>query len=149
MKKLVLMLALSLYITVVSAQSAKQITGIWWNEEKTSKIEVVEQDGRYIGKIIYLIPEKYENGQAPKDNKNPDEKLRDRSLVGIQILQGLQFNADDKEWQNGQIYDPKSGKTYDCYAWFDDSNDKLFLKGYVAGVRWLGRSTEWTRTTLN
>lgn len=149
MKKLVILFVLALYVSVASAQGGKQIAGIWWNEEKTSKIEVVEEGGKYIGKIIYLIPERYENGQAPKDTKNPDETLRDRSLVGIQILKGLEFSAKDQEWQDGQIYDPKSGKTYDCYAWFDGSTDKLFLKGYVAGVKWLGRSTEWTRTSLN
>jgi uncharacterized protein (DUF2147 family) len=149
MKKLVVLLVVVFSVSVAVAQDAGQIAGIWWNEEKTSKIEVVEQDGQYIGQIIYLVPEKYENGQAPKDTENPDAGLRERSLVGIRILKGLTFNAKKKEWEGGQIYDPKSGKTYDCYAWFEDSPDKLFLKGYVAGVKWLGRSTEWTRTGLN
>ncbi len=108
-------------------------------------MEVTEKDGRYVGTIIYLIPEKYENGEAPKDSKNPDEKLRDRSMVGIQILSGLNYVAADKEWQDGKIYDPKSGKSYDCYAWFDGSTDKLQLKGYIGGVKWMGRTTSWTR----
>jgi len=43
------------------------------------------------------------------------------------------------------VADPKSGNTYDCYAWME-SNDLLKLKGFVAGIRWLGRSSEWYRT---
>ncbi|WP_163710879.1 DUF2147 domain-containing protein [Mangrovibacterium lignilyticum] len=149
MKKLVVLLVFGLYLNIASAQTRGSITGVWWNEEKTSKIEVVEQDGKYMGKIVYFIPEKFENGEAPKDTKNPDESLRGRSLLGVQILHGLSFDADDRQWQDGQIYDPKSGKSYDCYAWFDGSTDKLYLKGYVVGIKWLGKSTEWTRTSLN
>ncbi|MGQ8337329.1 DUF2147 domain-containing protein [Sunxiuqinia sp. A32] len=150
MKKLVILFLFGLWLNVASAQNAKNITGIWWNDEKTSKIEVIEKDGHYFGTIVYMIPEKYEDGQPPKDDENPDPALRDRSIVGLQILSGLKFNNKDKEWEDGRIYDPKSGKTYDCFGWFEEGNlDKLFLKGYVVGIKWLGKSTEWTRTSLN
>ena len=94
-----------------------------------------------------MIPEKYENGAPPKDDENPDESLRDRSVVGIQILNGFIYNAKKKEWKEGSIYDPKSGKTYDCYAWLEKDN-LLKLKGFVAGIRWMGKSSEWYRTTM-
>lgn len=147
MKKLILLLFLGIYSLASIAQEADKILGIWWNEEKTSKIEVKKVDGKYIGTIVYMIPEKYENGLPPKDDENPDEKLRDRSIVGLQILSGFEFNAKDKEWIDGTIYDPKSGKTYDCYAWLE-SNELLKLKGFVAGIRWMGKSSEWYKTTL-
>lgn len=131
------------------AQKQDRITGTWWNDEKTSKIEVKkEADGTYSGTIRYLIPERYENGQPPKDEKNPDPALHSRSMLGLTILTGLQYDPKSDEWAKGRIYDPKSGKTYDCYVWMKDSSDVLFMKGYVVGIRWLGRSTEWTRTTL-
>ena len=94
-----------------------------------------------------MIPEKYENGQPPKDDNNPDKKLQSRSLIGLQILTGFEYDARKKEWSSGTIYDPKSGNTYDCYAWME-SNDLLKLKGFVAGIRMLGRSSEWYRTNL-
>ncbi len=97
--------------------------------------------------LLYMIPEKYENGQPPKDDKNPDPKLQERSVVGLQILEGFVFDAKKKEWKEGTIYDPKSGNTYDCYGWLE-SNELLKLKGFVGGIRWLGRSSEWHRTTL-
>ena len=146
MKRLGFVFVLSLLFTQAFAQDAQKIAGIWWNDEKTSKIEVKEENGKFIGTVIYINPEKYVNGEPEKDNLNPDVKLRSRSRLGLQILSGLKFNASDKEWQGGRIYDPKNGKTYDCFAWFDEDANHLSLKGYVAGIKWLGRSTIWTRT---
>ncbi len=147
MKKLIILLFLAIYAVTVIAQEADKITGIWWNEEKTTKIEVKKVDGKYIGTIVFMIPEKYENGQPPKDDNNPDPKLQTRSLIGLQILDGFVYDSKKKEWKDGTIYDPKSGNTYDCYGWFE--NDELLkLKGFVAGIRLLGRSSEWYRTTM-
>lgn len=147
MKKLTILFFLAIYTLTGFAQEADKILGIWWNEEKTSKIEVKKEDGKYIGTIVYMIPEKYENGAPPLDDENPDEALRSRSIVGIQILNGFEYNDKDKEWKDGTIYDPKSGKTYDCYGWLE--NDELLkLKGFVAGIRWIGKSSEWYKTTL-
>jgi len=147
MKKLVILFFLGIYALSGFAQEAEKIVGVWWNEEKTTKIEVEKKDGKFIGTIVYMIPEKYENGEPPKDDENPDPALRDRSIVGIQILNGFKYDADKEEWNSGSIYDPKSGKTYDCYGWLE-SNDLLKLKGFVAGIRWMGKSSEWYRTTL-
>jgi len=147
MKRLGLVLVLCMLISHAFAQDAQKIAGMWWNDEKTSKIEVKEENGKFIGTVIYINPEKYVNGEPEKDNMNPDVKLRSRSRLGLQILSGLKFDASDKEWQGGRIYDPKNGKTYDCFAWFDQDANTLNLKGYIAGMKWLGRATTWTRTT--
>ena len=147
MKKLIILFLLGVYAIAGIAQEADKIVGVWWNDEKTSKIEVEKVDGKYIGTIVYMIPEKYENGEPPKDDENPDESLRERSIVGLQILEGFEYNAKDEEWKDGTIYDPKSGKTYDCYGWME-SDDLLKLKGFVAGIRWMGKSSEWYRTTM-
>lgn len=146
MKRFGIALVLCMLISSAFAQEAQKITGIWWNEEKTSKIEVKEEGGQFVGTIIYIIPEKYVNGEPEKDNMNPDVKLRSRSRLGISILSGLKYNSSEKQWLDGRIYDPKNGKTYDCFAWFDKDANKLYIKGYVAGIKWLGRSTIWTRT---
>ncbi|MBU8893248.1 MAG: DUF2147 domain-containing protein, partial [Bacteroidales bacterium] len=43
------------------------------------------------------------------------------------------------------IYDPKEGKTYKCFMWFEDGDDKiLHVKGFI-GFSLLGREVEWTR----
>lgn len=147
MKQIGLVLMLSVLVSAAFAQDAQRIAGIWWNAEKTSKIEVTEQNGKFSGTVIFIVPEKYVDGQPPKDDKNPDAKLKSRSRLGLQILSGLKYNASEKEWQGGRIYDPTTGKTYDCYAWFDKDSNTLNMKGYVVGIKWLGKSTNWTRTT--
>lgn len=145
MKRFGFALLLSMLILPAFAQEAQKIAGTWWNDKKTSKIEVKEESGKFIGTVTYINPEKYVNGLPEKDDKNPDVKLRSRSKLGLQILSGLKFNASDKEWQGGKIYDPDNGKTYDCFAWFDSDPNVLNIKGYVVGIKWLGRSTAWTR----
>lgn len=147
MKQIGLILLLSFIFSHAFAQEAQKIAGIWWNDKKTSKIEVKEENGKFIGTVIYINPDKYVNGEPEKDFNNPDPKLKTKSRLGLQILSGLKFNASDKEWQGGRIYDPDNGKTYDCFAWFDGDSNTLSLKGYVVGIKWLGRSTTWTRTT--
>ena len=147
MKRIGLVLFLGLFISQAFAQEAMKIAGIWWNEKKTSKIEVKEENGKFSGTVIYIDPAKYVNGQPEKDAKNPDPKLQSRSKLGLQILEGLKYNTADKEWQGGKIYDPDNGKTYDCFAWFDKDENVLSIKGYVVGIKWLGRSTTWARAT--
>ena len=147
MKKLLLFLVLIVYSSAIFAQSGDDITGIWWNEAKTSKIKVEKKDGKYIGTVVYVIPEKYVNGAPAKDDKNPVVNLRNRSILNLQILSGLVYNAKDKEWVSGTIYDPNVGKTYECFVWLE-GKDALQLKGFVAGIRMLGRKSAWTRTTL-
>ncbi|MDD3946024.1 MAG: DUF2147 domain-containing protein [Bacteroidales bacterium] len=145
MKKIAIFCFLSIYSLAAMAQNADKISGIWWNEEKTTKIEVKLVDGKYNGTIIYMIPEKYENGQEPKDDNNPDTALQSRSLIGLTILEGFVYNAKKDEWKDGTIYDPASGKTYDCFARLEN-DDLLKLRGFVAGMRMLGKTSEWYRT---
>lgn len=147
MKRFGLIFMLSLLVSAAFAQEAQKIAGIWWNDKKTSKIEVKEENGKFIGTVIYINPDKYVNGKPETDHENPDPKLKSRSRLGLQILSGLKYVAAEKQWQNGSIYDPDNGKTYDCFAWFDSDPNVLYLKGYVAGIKWLGRSTTWTKAS--
>jgi uncharacterized protein (DUF2147 family) len=147
MKKLLLFVALFGFSSMIFAQNTDDIIGVWWNEAKTSKIKVEKKEGKYIGTIVYVIPEKYVNGAPGKDANNPDINLKNRSILQLQILEGLVFNANEKEWASGSIYDPTAGKTYECFVYLE-GHDTLQLKGFVAGIRMLGRKSAWTRTTL-
>ncbi len=148
MKQIIILSLLIAFAGKGMAQNTQSIAGIWWNDKKTSKIEINEENGKFSGTIVYIIPERYVNGEPDKDHKNPDPKLRTRSRLGLQLLSGLKFNASDKKWTDGRIYDPENGKTYDCYAWFENDPNSLYIRGYVVGIKLLGRSTVWIRTTL-
>lgn len=143
--KLVFLAALLCASSFVAKSQNNKIIGIWWNEEKSSRIEVYEEKGKIYGKIVWIKVNTNPNGTAPRtDYLNPDEKLKTRPVIGVRILTDLVWDADDQEWTDGEIYDPKSGKTYSCYAELQ-KDGKLFLKGYVLGMTFIGRSTLWTR----
>lgn len=113
------------------------IVGYWLTSEKDGKFEIYEKDGKYFGKLIWS------KTPGKKDDNNPDPKLRDREIVGLEILQG--FEWDGEEWVDGQIYNPRNGKTYSCLMWLDDKNT-LQVKGYI-GFSLIGQQKTWTRTT--
>lgn len=141
--KNLLTLVLIVSSSAIFAQADK-ILGTWLNEPKDGKIEVYKKGDAYFGKIIWLKNNVNEDGTSPKlDSKNEDEKLRARPIVGINILKDLEWDEDDNEWDDGEIYDPRSGSTYSLYAKLEDANT-LFLKGYI-GFAMIGRSTTWTR----
>jgi len=133
----------ALLLCLFSYSQADRIIGYWLDEAGEGQIVIFKTpDGKYNGKIIWLI----ESKRNKKDEENPDEKLRNRSIMGLNIMNGLTWDADAKEWTSGVIYDPKSGNTYDSYAWFEDGNyEVLHLKGFVMGMRFIGRTTMWKR----
>ena len=123
----------------------KKIIGEWWNEEKSSRINVYEEGGKIYGKISWLKDNTNPDGTSPRlDYNNPEAKHKKRQLIGVRILKDLAWDEEDSEWDDGEIYDPKSGKTYSCYAKLQ-KDGKLYLKGYVLGMPFIGRSTLWTR----
>jgi uncharacterized protein (DUF2147 family) len=116
--------------------TADTILGEWISELKDGKITIFKQGDRYFGKISW--------GKTPgkKDIKNPDTRLRNRDLVGTVILKDFEFTGGS--WENGTIYDPHSGKTYDCILKVKDNNQKLDIRGFV-GVAMFGRTATWSR----
>jgi hypothetical protein len=69
MKKLIIFFSLAIYTLSAMAREADKITGVWWNEEKTSKIEIEKKGGKYIGTIVYIIPENYENAKRRRKSR--------------------------------------------------------------------------------
>ena len=131
----------------VSAVSGDDVRGTYWNAEKTAKIRIYSaKNGKYYGKIEHLVEPNDENGKPKKDPENPNSDLRDRERLGMIIMKSFEWNEEEKEWQDGTIYDPNNGKTYDGYMYFDGDNTKtLKLRGYVMGMTWLGRTSAWER----
>ena len=145
MKKLILPILALLFIIPIFAQNADRITGVWFNGEKSSKIEITQaKDGSFIGKIIWL-KEPNDSADNPKtDTKNSDDKLAKRPLMNLQVLSGLTYDGKSK-YSGGKIYDPKSGKTYSAKAEMTNNNT-LALRGFI-GIALAGRTDTWIRTT--
>ncbi|NVJ86194.1 MAG: DUF2147 domain-containing protein [Algoriphagus sp.] len=124
----------------VIAQEQDDILGVWYNTEKTAKVQITKSGKEFMGKIVWLLePER--NGVPAMDDQNDDENLRKRPLMGLTILEGLQYK--NGTWKGGKIYDPKSGNTYSCEIKLL-SEDVLEVTGYL-GFSWIGRTVEWEK----
>lgn len=68
-------------------------------------------------------------------------------IVGMTILNGLRADRDNPgRWDDGEILDPKNGKTYHSAIQLTDHNQKLNVRGYI-GIPLFGRSQIWNRVT--
>jgi uncharacterized protein (DUF2147 family) len=140
----VLLMPLLFSIESQAQVKGDDVKGVWLNEDKDAHIQVENRDGKYFGKIIWLKEPNELDGKAKLDDENPDLQLQKRPVMGLQLLSDFVFDGDD-EWEDGEIYDPKSGKTYSCYMEFeDDAKSKLKVRGYI-GVSLIGKTTYWTR----
>ena len=146
MKKNLFIAIVILFVPLFLQAQATKIEGTWFNEEKTSTIEVTKgSDGKYQGQVNWL-EEPNEDGAPKLDKENDDPELAKRPVMGLVIVMGFEYNTKKERWIEGSIYDPKNGKTYDCYAWFEDGDfNNLYIKGYVAGIKALGRKTIWEK----
>jgi len=123
-----------------NAQESK-VLGTWLNEEGTSHIRIFKAtNGKYFGKIVWLRDE-----PERLDVHNPDVSKQSAPLLDLLILRSFNFDQKNGQWNDGTIYDRKNGKTYSCYMWFGESNDLLFIKGYILGMKFIGRETQWKR----
>lgn len=148
MKNLILVFASFLISIMISGQAinSDDILGVWLNEDKDAHVEIYKEGDKYFGKIVWLkFPIDEETGKPKVDDENPDEDLRDQPVLGLVLLKDFVFDLD--EWDSGTIYDPKNGKTYDCYMELKD-DDNLKIRGYI-GISLLGRTTYWSKVKEN
>ena len=129
----------------VVAQDYQQddLLGIWLNEDEDAHIEIYKEGDLYFGKTIwYKFPIDDETGKPKLDKHNPDPELQKRPSLGIMLLTDFEWD-EDNEWDEGDIYDPKTGKTYSCYIVMKEY-DLLKIRGYI-GISLIGKTTYWTR----
>ena len=113
------------------------IIGTWLTADKTGEITIFKDKNKYFGKITAgTSDQKF-------DVHNPDKARRNDPLIGMIILKDLEYDSDDKTWEDGTVYDPQNGKRYSCNVKLT-SSDVLKITGYI-GFSWIGRSEEWTR----
>ncbi len=132
------------------ATEADDILGDWVSAGGHSRIKIFKRDAAYFGRIERIKHTHFRPGEVPgrdgqvrTDLHNPDAALRERSLVGIELMRDFVF--DGKRWVKGRIYDPQSGRLYQCVASLTPEG-QLSVRGYV-GLSLLGRTTHWERFT--
>jgi hypothetical protein len=85
-----------------------------------------------------------EKGNPRRDIHNSDEDLRDRPILGMNLLKEVPAEPNcNGVWSGGRIYDPQRGRYYRCTIRLDEPN-RLRLRGYL-GISLLGRTVRWSR----
>ena len=129
--------ALLMLVSAGIARAAPEVTGDWIVQDRSAVIAIQHCGSGLCGRIAkaLLIKPNY-----PKlDVHNPNKALRNRPLIGLQILSG--FTPDADRWDGGTIYDPESGKSYKSILRLN-SDGSLRVSGCVLVFC---QSQRWTR----
>lgn len=124
--------------------AARPEIGVWVDHSGDGAVEVYiceDNPNRLCGRIVWLRDPLNAEGVTKHDRYNPNAELQGRPICGLPILWGLGL-MQDGTFDGGQIYDPKTGKTYSSALKLDAN--KLVVTGYL-GVKMLGKSFTWTK----
>lgn len=141
MIKLRTLLFLLIIIKCISAaQDSSRIIGNWLTEKGRAIFQIYEENGKYHGKLAWS------ESPGGRDENNPDESLRTRKTLGLDLLTNLVYNPKRDRWDNGKIYNPEDGHTYSSHCTISDDGTKLYFRGFW-GISLLGKTQTWTRVT--
>ncbi|MEL6737530.1 MAG: DUF2147 domain-containing protein [Pseudomonadota bacterium] len=91
-----------------TASAAEPIAGRWVTSDGDAIITISKCGSSTCGRISkFLVPPP--DGPDQRDIYNPDPAKKKRRLQGLPVLTG--FAEEETLWR-GQIYDPKTGKSY-------------------------------------
>lgn len=120
--------------------SADKIVGVWQCQDY--KIEVFKSGSTYSAKLLWSKDMFEADGKTPKkDSKNPDAKLKSRSVQGLTHITALVY--EDGEYIDGKLYSVQDGNTYSLKGKLKTA-DELETRGYK-GVPMLGKTFKWKR----
>lgn len=125
MKKLILTLV-TLSVTLMFAANsafAAGIEGSWTTPDKKTIIKISQCGGGVCGTITQAS----EKGAIDKENEDP--KLRGRPIKGMQLF-NLKDTSNAKKWE-GELYNPRDGKTYSGYMELLGGDNRIKLEGCV------------------
>ncbi|MEC7263555.1 MAG: DUF2147 domain-containing protein [Bacteroidota bacterium] len=140
--KSIVMIAFSFLTMWMSYGQAQDvdIEGTWLNEKKDAHVEIYQKEGKFYGKIVWLQEPNTPSGEPKTDKNNPKKSLRNRKILGIDIVSDLNFNGHI--WEGGTVYLPKKGKEADCSAELSEDHKSLTL--HITKL-WFSTSVTWTR----
>ncbi len=136
-------LTLMILILTVSVGNSQSIFGKWKTiDDRTGNpkaiIDIYELDGKMYGKVLQIVEEGKENSLCTKC----DGDLKDKPVVGMQIIDGAEHRGDGI-YKGDTLFDPEQAMTFRCKIWLNPENlDELKVRGYLAFIY---RTQTWVR----
>ena len=126
----------------VKAENAAPEVGLWIDDTGKGAVDIAPCGKKLCGRIYWLQEPHDKKGKPLVDDLNPTPAKRSQPICGLQVLGGLQRQADGT-WDEGWVYDPKVGEAYDVAVQLKDSKH-LVVTGYK-GIKLFGKKLLWTR----
>ncbi|WP_158826504.1 DUF2147 domain-containing protein [Mucilaginibacter lacusdianchii] len=135
--------------TIMASRSAAlpcdRVCGKWMSEKKNCIVQVFRDGNDFKAKLVWFddsdMPSK--PMETRTDIHNPKAELRSRKLIGMNVLENLEYRPKTNSWENGMIYDAQSGKKWNSSAYLADDNT-LKVTGYWH-FKFIGRTMTFTR----
>jgi uncharacterized protein (DUF2147 family) len=142
---LVMLFMLSKTLTAFSTAPCDKICGKWQSEKKNCIVQVYREDDEFRAKLLW-----FDDSDDPSkpmetriDHKNPDKSLRTRKLIGMNVLENLEYHSKTDSWENGIIYDAQTGKKWNSCASL--TNDGVLKVSGYWHFKFLGRTMNFHR----
>ena len=125
----IIFLCLSFLIVVhVAAEQEDKILGYWLTSQSIVLIDQCNDE--LCATIQHIFVEEGTDPKSILDSNNKDKSLRDRSVVGINLIKGFKFEKGLKEYKGGKIYDPGRGRIFKSNIYLLE-NKNLKVEGCV------------------
>lgn len=125
--------ALSAAVASASTNGGDRILGVYKavKDGAESKVRISKiGDNAYQAQIFWLEKPTYPDGTLRKDIKNPDPAKRDTPSSQVVLIESVSYDQKENVWNNGNIYDPTSGKVYRTIVDFTEEKT-LRIRGFL------------------
>jgi uncharacterized protein (DUF2147 family) len=127
-----------------AAANAADPKGAWLNEDQDGIVQIADCGGLLCGTVVWIKnPIDPATGRPVTDKKNTDAALRERPIMGLQVISAMKPSSTAGKW-DGRIYSIDDGKTFNGNLVMKSDNE-MRVQGCVLLIC---QGENWTRTAM-
>jgi uncharacterized protein (DUF2147 family) len=115
----------------LASKEDTSMIGYWLTSQSIVHIKICEEE--LCGTIEHIFVDEGVDPKSILDKNNKKKTLKERSLVGVNLLEGFKYIEGDKELSGGKIYDPGRGKIFKSNLYILD-NGNLKVEGCLLRI---------------